>query len=191
MGISIEIKGVEELSKLLSQLPYEMREKHVRAAMVEASQYTVMAIKGRVPKDTGTLYASIQASRVKYYPSSGVLFCAIEPKSGFSRSFSAMPSSSGKTRRLSKKKATATAGAVKRNPRKYLHIIESGRKAVVPVTAKALHPAMSSRFFARASAVAGRPIFGPVASQMAPAFKVAVTYAVEKAVAEFNNSKTT
>jgi hypothetical protein len=179
MAIDCEVKGIEEVTKLLMQLPDNMREKHTKNAIKEATSSIVSVIKARVPKNTGTLAASIQASRVKYYPASGTLFCAIEPKSGFTRTFPA-------TVITSKRGGGRVSAEMKRNPRKYLHLVEGGRRAVTTVGKKALHPANAYWFSRSAASVSGRPIFGPVASAMAQAFRITIENELTKAVAAFN-----
>lgn len=190
MAIDLQITGLEEVTRLLRAFPDSAREKYTKRAMKEAAEFIASALRYRVPKDTGTLRDSIKVGRVRYYASSGTMFVAVEPKSGFVRTF-ARKQIPQKTRRLSSKSSRGWNDApVRRNPRKYLHLIEGGRDAVATYGHK-LHPALGDKFFTHAKSVTGRPVFGPVAQQMSVPFFIAIENALNKAAAEFNATTTT
>lgn len=162
MDISISVSGCDEISALLKQLPSDLMEKWGRRGLLAAAEITVMAVQGKMPIDTGTAFESIAPTRIKLYPASGTLFTAVEPKKGFKR--------------------------YGRYPRKYMHLIEGGRKALVPTNKKAMHPALGEKFFTKAAAVAPHPVFQPARDSVMGAAKVAIEIELEKGIAEFNNA---
>jgi hypothetical protein len=124
---------------------------------------------------------------VKYYPGSGTLFAAVEPRPGYRRIVTAGQSGKARIRGRKTTRASAAFGRVQ-NPRKYLHLIEGGRRAVAPVKAKALHSALDpqNRFFARAAAVAPHPVFGPARDAVERASQIAIELELQKGFEEFN-----
>jgi hypothetical protein len=181
----------EEVANLLKQLPQQLQDKYGARALQASAAITVMAVKGRMPSATGLAKESIGATQVKFYRSSGTLFTAIEPLKGFRRIVTA--TASGKTRIRSRKTTTTTAAFSRvQDPRKYMHLIEGGRKAVSAKAGSALHSALDpqNRFFMHAGPVAAHPIFGPAVASVTDAARIMVEVELEKGITEFNQMQT-
>jgi len=160
----ISIKGCDEISALLRQLPDRLREQYGRRALEAAAEITEMAVRARTPVDSGAALASIDHTRINYYEASGSLFTAVEPRKGCS----------------------------KVEPRKYFHLIERGRKALAPIKGKVLVSNAGDadeRFFTHAKAVAGHPVFGPARDATAQSAVIAMEVELAKGVAEFNQTE--
>ena len=192
MDLKISVYGCEEISALLLKLPGELQDKYGARGLKAAAEITVMAVKSRMPSATGLAKESIGYSNVRFYRTSGVLFTAIEPRKGFKRIVTtnfARTGSATKTRIRSRRTSSVTAdlGRVQ-DPRKYMHLIEGGRKAVAPTSAKALHSALDpqNRFFMHAASVAAHPVMGPARDAVAGAAKVAIEIELEKGIVEWN-----
>lgn len=188
MDLRISVTGCDEVARLLRALPDELREKYGRQGLKAAAEITVAAVQARIPGGgTGLARASIGFSPIKFYRHSGTLFTAIEPRKGYRRIIAI--SSTGRRRIFGKKvlEVKAEAGRVQ-DPRRYLHIIERGRRAVRPIRARALHSALDpeNRFFMHAQATSPHPVFAPAAAAVDAACRIAVETELQKGVDEFN-----
>lgn len=190
MDLTLDVRGCDEVSQLLKQLPDKLRDKYGVQGLAAAAEITAMAVRSRMPTATGLAKESIGHSPVKIYRSSGTLFTAIEPGKNVRRIVTA--SASGKNRIRSRRTTSASAafGRVQ-DPRRYMHLIESGRKEVTPEHAKALHSALDvqNRYFARASAVAPHPVFAPARDAVEGAAKIAIENELNRGIEEFNRTQ--
>ena len=170
--MTTEIGGTEELAKMLRSLPDRLAEKYGKAALRAAARITTGAVQSRMPVDTGLARESVGASRLRHYKESGTLFIAVEVRKNFRR------------------EVTVGGRTMIRNPRKYMHLIEGGRRAVRPVNKRALHAAFNdeSRFIARAKAVSPHPVFGPAKLASRAAAEAAVVRTIERGVEKYNKS---
>ncbi len=150
--------GIEQLESALLRMPDEIAIRVGRNAMRAGARILVEAVKSRMPVDTGTARESIDYTRVKHYPTSGTLFLAVEPKKGL--------------------KVETPHGT--RYPRKYMHLIERGRREVAPKSARAMRAFVGvPRYFMKARAVTGHPVFQPAFAASRTAAEQAVIAEVE------------
>jgi hypothetical protein len=196
LEFAISVKGCDEVSAALRQLPPDLQDKYGKRALQAAAEITVMAVRGRMPSATGLARESIGFGRVHTYRESGTLFVAIEPQKGFERIVTAEEAVgfAGSIRRRvlprSKQSASAAFGRVQ-NPRKYMHLIERGRQAVHAKPGSALHSALDveNRFFTRAKGVTAHPVFGPARESVRDACRVMIEVELNRGVAEWNASQ--
>lgn len=187
MDLTLSVRGCDEVARLLAKLPDELQDRHGKRGLEAAAEVTVQAVKGRMPVATGLAKRSIGRSPVKIYRGTGTLFTAVEPRKGSRRVVTL--TRRGGTRIRARKLQAVPENATGRvqNPRKYMHLIESGRKAIVPTNAKALHPALSPNvFFRRAGPVAGHPVFQPARDAAEGAAKELIQAELERGVAQWN-----
>jgi hypothetical protein len=191
MDLTIKVSGCEEISAALLKLPAELQDKYAQRGLEAAADLAVMAVKSRLPHATGLAQQSIGHSRVKFYRGSGTLFIAVEAQKGFKRIITA--TAAGKTTIHSRRTTSATAdlGRVQ-DPRKYMHLIEKGRKAVVPTKKRAMHPALDpeGRFFAHAKQVTAHPVFQPARDAVERATVILIETELNRGVAEWNARNT-
>ena len=169
VDFKISVTGCDEVAAALAKLPDRLQDKYGARGLAAAAEVTATAIRARVPINTGLLMDSIGATRVKFYRQSGTLFSAVGPRKGFRRTVQ-NPS-----------KASLTM-----DPRRYFHLLETGRKDVSPIDARALHPALSDSFFGHAKGVTGHAILQPARDSVADGARTMILIELEKGVDEWN-----
>ncbi len=188
MDLTLSVRGCNEIAALLAKLPEELQYRHGKRGLEAAAEVTVSAVKGRMPVATGLAKASIGRSPVRVYRQSGTLFTAVEPRKGFRRVITLTRRGGTRIRGRKMEEVPKNATGRVQNPRKYMHLIEGGRKAIVPVNRKALHPALSpNAFFRRAGPAAGHPVFQPARDASEGAAKDVILAELERGVADWNS----
>jgi HK97 gp10 family phage protein len=111
--------GLDDVFKRLGHLNRTVRNRILRAAINEATKPLLDDAKQRAPRQSGLLRKSL-GRKVKTYRASGVVVAIIGPRSkpSFKRQVTVRDKRTGKTR------------SEYRNPVKYAHLQEQGRKAV-------------------------------------------------------------
>jgi hypothetical protein len=136
---SFSLTGEKEIQEALRALPEKMQLYAIEPGVRKASQVIAKAMQAGAPWRTGLLKKSIGAIRPKIYYARHTVYCAVGPRRGFGRILVRGPSG---VKAVTEKKAAKYAASgnwrARINPARYAHIIEAGRRAVVPVKRKAL-----------------------------------------------------
>jgi len=153
-GITVSvICDDSQVRRLFEQLSAAAQERVLKPLMVQCAKLLADAMRGQAPAESGLLRKAIGASTVKRYPS--VLLVTAEVRRGFRRAVTA--SRTGRLRIRSRAYGKANPESAKfRSPRKYVHLVVGGRKAVSIRSAKVLYSAYTGKFFGR-SVVAAAP----------------------------------
>jgi len=193
MELKISIRGIEETIESLRALPDHLRVKYGKTGMEKGADLVTSAVKERMPVASGLARESIGHSPIKVYDTSGTLFTAIEAQKGFNRIITAHPFFRNKEIHDSKTTSVSAALARVQNPRKYMHLIEGGRQAVIPTNKKALHSALDTenRFFMHAKSVMPHPVFEPAFDATEIPVVAAVENELRKGIEAFNQTNNT
>lgn len=140
LTITVDRNTQRDVARALAGVKLGVQNRVVKAAMAKAARAAAKASKRLAPVgDSGRLKRSIGV-RFKSRPKSGRWEYKTGPRRGFAGS----------------------AGGRKRDPVRYAHLAEFGRKAVVPTKKKALFLKPLGVVRKRAGAAAGRPFVTPV-----------------------------
>jgi HK97 gp10 family phage protein len=144
MEMRVNVSGCKELTAKLEQLPAKVQNVVLKKAVKSGSKVIEQAEKSQAPSESGLLKQSLGATSVKSYGTT--IFSTVGARRGFRRAVVA--TKSGGVKRLGKKASAALSDANFRDPTKYLHIIERGRKAI-DAQEKILYSPVMNRFFGR------------------------------------------
>lgn len=138
-SVRLETTGFEDAIIRLRGYGDRIFRKHARRGMTKASRIVANAAKSNVPKESGLLRMSI-ASKIKTYTRRNTVVGIIGPRRGYRQSVVAVGREGH--RKLKRMKSQINVGGTMvgrwRDPIKYAHIVERGRKAVSVKTAKSL-----------------------------------------------------
>lgn len=126
----MKIVGLDRFRKSLLALEKKIRNKVTKAGVKAALKPVIQAVKQEVPADTGSLKKSI-GEKSKSYRGGTVQTAMVGARVGFKREIIRTVSKRGKQKIKTKRtKLGATKRREVRDPAKYLHLAEGGRKAV-------------------------------------------------------------
>lgn len=143
--------------RALQAVQNEILKKVIAPGLQKASEFLAGIEKAdaRGLSKTGILAQSIGSTKAKLYPATFCGYVASGPRRGYARvvQIDTNQLAKGKIRlkRLSKKQSLIMTASRKQIPTQYAYYLTKGRKAVQPVTKKALLTAMG-RFFSHAKA---------------------------------------
>jgi HK97 gp10 family phage protein len=83
MKFEFDMKGVEEFTRTLQQLPEPIRRNVVTVALRAGGRLLVSEVKARAPVGTGALKKSVRMSKIKRYANDFSVF--VEPKVWYAR----------------------------------------------------------------------------------------------------------
>ena len=162
--IKIEWTGGEKMQRLFDELPRKLQERHMVIAIKTACAPLLHAMRAGAPVESGTLKKNIKL-KVGGVKAKLIAYGIVGPASAkVATSARTGGKFKGKMRAVGKKRLNAMGGkefydVQFRNPKRYAHLVEGGRKAVTPkkkVLARGTHV-----FGTRAKAVAPRPFIKP------------------------------
>jgi hypothetical protein len=176
--LEIRLIGDESVMRMLDELPGATQAQVIRPAMRDAMRTIGNALRSEAPEETGLLKRALGATPVKTYRN--VLFATAGVRRGFRQAVT--HNAKGRVR-LTRK--TPDQEGMYRNPTKYLHLVEGGRKALSVATAKALYSAQSGKFFGkRVQAAKPQPFVGRTFDRIADAVVVDVSETVAQGVVD-------
>lgn len=155
---NITLEGDAAMMHLLDELPKRLRDKTLVQAVMAGGGPIKAAMVANSPSSSGLLKKSIKIRRRKYR-GGDVAIAVIGPSRGMKTTVSVVEGGKNKgsirknTRKGTGLIAAYGAGAAYRDPAKYAHLVEKGRKSVSPKKGKALYNRLGNRVFRRASAV--------------------------------------
>lgn len=127
--MGMEWIGYPEIAAKLRDMPYKLRQRAIRRGVTKAARVVAKEAKARVPsKVTGLLKSSI-GFRVGTMKRTGEVYAVVGPRRGYGQAFNNLESL--KRRRAKIRKAVRGVemnGANFRNPTRYAHLVEKGRK---------------------------------------------------------------
>ena len=188
--VQIKLVGDEAVMRMLNDLPQTAQMQVLRPAMRQAMTSITSALRSEAPMETGLLKRAMGATPVKTYRN--VLFATAGARRGFERAVE--PGKKGGVRLVRPSPHFLIRGMY-RDPTKYLHIVEGGRKAVSAINVKSLYSAQSGRFFGK-SVAAARPqpfvekTFDRVANSVVVVISDSVAQGVVDAAARLGSQRT-
>lgn len=166
MSANFEITvNVDEVTPALARISERMRAKILLRAVAAGAAPVLEDMRANAPQESGLLKKSIKM-RQRVYKGGLMRVAVIGPAKGFKQVVTVQRSGkkAGRIKATRAKGAVARAAAgrpmaIFRDPVKYAHLVEGGRKAVRPKTAKVLYSALHNIFFPKKGvrAVAARP----------------------------------
>jgi HK97 gp10 family phage protein len=117
--VKAELTGIKDLVGTLARLKKAVRNKLLRGAVGDGSKILLQAVKAKAPRESGLMRKSL-GRRLKVYRNSGTVVGIVGPRTGFKREVSVGGRAGG------------------RNPTKYAHLVEGGRRPVRIVNKKVL-----------------------------------------------------
>lgn len=157
-SVAAKLEGLGPALGRLEKLRRGARGKILRKALNEGTKPVLSSAKGLAPRESGQLRKSL-GKKVKVYRESGAAVGLVGPRSGFKRQVTV------EKRKVSAviggKRTTRRIGAVVyRNPVRYAHLVELGRKAVSVKNKKALVSAGGTFYGRTVAAALPRPFLG-------------------------------
>jgi len=128
----MKIVGLDKYLAALKALEKKVRNKAVKAALKAGLKPLVAAAKANAPQDTGTLKKAI-GDKSKSYRGGLSQIVMVGARVGQARQITRVFTKRGQQKfKLARVKGKAQKGTEVRDAAKYLHLVESGRKAVFP-----------------------------------------------------------
>lgn len=155
VAINMNLFGDKQLRRNFFELSDKVRRKLARRAARAATRPIVRAAKARAPVDTGALRDSIGVRSIKMRPRSETSLIIVGP---LSETTFRWKTAGGEWRSEAQ---FGAAGTVKRNPAKYAHLVEFGRKFVTPTQGRVMITEEGQIIGRRARGVRPRPFMRP------------------------------
>ncbi len=156
--VQAKLEGLGPVRAKLAALRKGLRGKIVRKGMDEGTKPVLSSAKGLAPRDSGLLAKSM-GRKTKVYRGSGNAVGLVGPRAGFAKQVtveSRKITAQVGTRRRSRK----IGAVVNRDPVRYAHLVELGRKAVSATKKKMLVSAGGTFFGRKVRATPPRPFLG-------------------------------